>query len=303
MPKVSVIVNIWNGAATLRDALDSVLAQGFADWELVAWDDRSSDGSAAIVAEYEDPRIRYFLSPEPTWLGAARQNAIRQASGEWLAFLDQDDVWLPDKLERQMPLAAGDVGMIYGRTLMFRPSGGRLRDYDYAHEFVPLPEGDIFQQLFSQACFIAMSSALMRRSAVEEVGGIPANLDIIPDHFLYAAIARRYQVRCTQAVVCRYRVHAANMSRQNLGRMYEEELWMLDHFQQDLEPATFAYRRMTYSSALALVEMNHRDTAARGRKRLLRDGSWLWLAGRPLVRGWRALRRLVRTPYWQRVPS
>src|SRR5262252_8037824 len=116
MPQVSIILNVRNGAAFLREALDSAIGQTFADWELVVWDDRSTDASAQIVAGYRDPRIRYFLSPEDTPLGRAREDAIRQARGEWLAFIDQDDVWLPQKLEKQLALAAEGVGLIYGRA-------------------------------------------------------------------------------------------------------------------------------------------------------------------------------------------
>src|SRR5580698_1888241 len=105
MPQVSVVINVRNGAATLRAALDSVLAQSFADWELIVWDDRSTDSSASIVGEYRDHRIRYFLSRDDTPLGKARSNAIQKAVGEWIAFLDQDDLWLPHKLEQQMKLA------------------------------------------------------------------------------------------------------------------------------------------------------------------------------------------------------
>ena len=85
MPLVSVIMNVRNGASFLREALDSVLAQTFVDWELIVWDDCSTDNSAQIVSQYRDPRIRYFLSPEDTPLGKARDSAIRRASGEWLA--------------------------------------------------------------------------------------------------------------------------------------------------------------------------------------------------------------------------
>src|SRR5208282_4651656 len=116
MPLVSVIMNIRNGAAFLREALDSIMAQTFADWELIAWDDCSTDDSARIVAGYKDSRVRYFLSPENTPLGKARDNAIRQAQGEWLAFLDQDDLWTATKLEKQMALADNGVGIIYGRA-------------------------------------------------------------------------------------------------------------------------------------------------------------------------------------------
>src|ERR1700690_2056254 len=64
MPRVSVIMNVRNGASFLREALDSVLAQTFQDWELIVWDDRSTDSSASIVGEYHDPRIQYFLSSQ-----------------------------------------------------------------------------------------------------------------------------------------------------------------------------------------------------------------------------------------------
>src|SRR5271167_2590982 len=98
-------MNIRNGAGFLREALDSVMAQTFSDWELIAWDDCSTDDSAPIIAGYRDPRVRYFLSPEETPLGKARDSAIRHATGEWLAFLDQDDLWTPTKLAKQMVLA------------------------------------------------------------------------------------------------------------------------------------------------------------------------------------------------------
>src|ERR1022692_3299947 len=208
MPSVSVIMNVRNGASTLSEALESVMAQTFHDWELIVWDDRSTDDSARIIAESKDPRIRYFQSPEETSLGKARDNAIRQSSGEWVAFLDQDDIWLPRKLEKQMALADDTTGLIYGRTVRFYPSGLE-RDYDQGHEFKLLPEGDIFNQLFTDSCFIAMSSAVFRRAAVEAIGGIPVAIQIIPDYWLYVAVARRYPARAVQEVVCLARAFLA----------------------------------------------------------------------------------------------
>ena len=130
---------------------------------------------------------------------------MREAKGDWIAFLDQDDLWLPRKLEEQLALASDDVGLIYGRTIRFYPSG-RERDYDHAHEYQLLPEGDIFALLFSQSCFIAMSSAVFRRSAIEAIGGIPAEIRIIPDYYLYVAVCRRYRARAVQQPVTRYRM-------------------------------------------------------------------------------------------------
>jgi hypothetical protein len=293
MPPVSIILNIRNGAAFLREALDSVIGQTFADWELIAWDDRSSDDSASIVAEYADPRIRYFLSAEETPLGKARDLAMRQARGEWLAFIDQDDIWLPRKLEKQMALAAAGVGIIYGRAMLFDSRRGNLRDYDYTHEFQPLPEGDIFAQLFRDACFIAMSSAMLRRSAVEELGAIPERIQVVPDYYLYVAIARRYRARAVQEVVCRYRIHSGSMtaSREHRKRLQSEPLTIVNQWADQLDPRIAAYRRKTYSTALALEEMRELRTARAGLRRFFSAGSMLWLISRPFVHGWRSIRR------------
>ena len=176
-----------------------------------------------------DSRIRYVRAEERVSLGQARQRAIDLARGEWIAFLDQDDIWLPYKLERQMALAhdAGRAGLIYGRAVRFYPNGTE-RDYDQMHEYAHLPEGDIFAELFANSCFIAMSSAVFRRSAIAEIGGIPDDITIIPDYYLYTAIARRFPAAAVQEVVCRYRMHAGNTSRVTALQVQEEALRLMD---------------------------------------------------------------------------
>jgi len=298
MPLVSIIMNVRNGASTLREALNSVLAQGFHDWELIVWDDRSTDQSAQIIAEYKDPRIRYFLSQDETSLGKARDNAIRQATGAWLAFLDQDDIWLPRKLEKQMALADDTTGLIYGRTVRFYPSGLE-RDYDQTHEFTLLPEGDIFDQLFTDSCFIAMSSAVFRRAAVEAIGGIPDAIQIVPDYWLYVAVARRYRVRAVQEVVCRYRMHGANTSRLAALKMNQEVLWLIDQWADQLDPRTVALCRQRHFTAIALEEMRRPATAARGVARLFTQGSVASQLARPFMFAFHIIRRNVRCPYWR----
>jgi glycosyltransferase involved in cell wall biosynthesis len=299
MSLVSVIMNVRNGATTLAEAIDSVLGQTFVDWELIVWDDRSTDDSAAIVARYRDPRIRYFLSPEDTPLGKARSDAIERASGEWLAFLDQDDIWLPHKLEKQMALIADDVGLIYGRTIRFYPSG-RERDYDWQHEYASLPEGDIFTRLFTESCFIAMSSAVFRRAAIEAIGGIPQEVRIIPDYYLYVAVARQYAVRAVQELVCRYRAHAGSMSQVTALEMHREVLWLIDRWAPHLDPALVARCRRRHLTQIALEEMRTPATLARGVKRLLTEGSAASQLARPLLFVAHVVRRKVQTPYWRR---
>ena len=300
MPQVSVIMNVRNGAPTLREAIDSVLAQRFADWELIVWDDRSTDASAAIVSAYKDARIRYLLSPDDTPLGKARCDAIEHASGEWLAFLDQDDVWLPNKLQKQLALADEGVALIYGRTIRFYPRG-RERDYDQAHEYALLPEGDIFTQLFTKSCFIAMSSAVFRRSAVEAVGGIPEEVRIIPDYYLYVAVARQYSTRAVQEPVCRYRMHPGSMSQVTAREMHKEALWLIDKWAAWLDASTVTLCRRRHLTAIALEEMRSPRTFLRGLRRLIAEGSLGSQLARPLLFLMHIIRRNLRPPYWRRL--
>jgi len=300
MPLISVIINIRNGAATLREAIDSVLCQSFDDWELILWDDLSTDSSASIAASYSDSRIRCFLSPEDVSPGKARNDAIGHATGEWIAFLDQDDVWLPHKLERQIALADHDVGLIYGRTVRFYPSGWQ-RDYDHAHEYQLLPEGDIFSLLFTRSCFIAMSSAVFRSSAIKAVGGIPDAIRIIPDYYLYVAVARRYQVRAVQDVVCRYRMHPDSMSHTAALEMNWEVLWLIDHWAPEVPPQTVSQARRRHFTAIALEEMRSTHTFLAGLKRLFTQGSVGSQLKRPFAYLFHVLRRKLRPPYWQKL--
>ncbi len=300
MPTVSIIMNVRNGAATLRAALESAFAQTYRDWELIVWDDCSSDDSAKIAAEFSDPRIQYFLAPQLTALGQARESAVRKARGEWLAFLDQDDIWLPRKLELQIALTdSPEVGLVYGRTVCFYPSG-RERDYDQFHEFSKLPDGDIFAELLSLGCFIAMSSALIRRSAVEETGGVPAHIHISPDYYWYLAVSRRHSARAVQQVVCRYRVHPDNMTQLYRRESLEETLLLIEEWGKLFPPNTFARRHAGVSTALALEEMRNWKTITNGTRRLLRTGSLWWLVRAPFVRFSRIVGRLLRQPDWKK---
>jgi glycosyltransferase involved in cell wall biosynthesis len=298
MPLFSVIINVRNGAATLREAIDSVLEQTLPDWELIVWDDRSTDDSASVVSWYNDPRIRYFLSPDDVPLGKARNDALQEALGEWVAFLDQDDVWLPHKLAKQIERASDDVGLIYGRTIRFY-ANGRERDYDHAHEYEFLPEGDIFARLFSESCFIAMSSAVFRRSAIASIGGIPAEVRIIADYYLYVAVARRYRACAVQEVVCRYRMHPDSMSHTVALDMHREVLWLIELWAAELPAKVVARARKKHFTAIALEEMRSRERFATGLSRLFTEGSVGSQLMRPLAYVVHVVRRIVRPPYWR----
>jgi len=101
---VSIITPTYNCAAYIAETMDSVLAQTYRNWEMIIVDDRSRDNTGEIVAEYQrkDPRFRYHLLPENSGAAVARTEAMKLAKGAYMAFLDSDDLWLPEKLERQI---------------------------------------------------------------------------------------------------------------------------------------------------------------------------------------------------------
>ena len=104
MPKISIVTPAYNCEKYLEEAVNSVLAQSFEDWELLIIDDCSKDATWLRMQTLakQDNRIRIFQNRQNSGSAATRNNGIRQARGEWIAFLDSDDLWRPEKLERQM---------------------------------------------------------------------------------------------------------------------------------------------------------------------------------------------------------
>ena len=156
-PAVSVIMNCLNCEKYLREAIDSVYAQTYKDWEIIFWDNASTDSSAEIAKSY-DSKLRYFRDDKTIPLGAARNKALEQCGGEYIAFLDCDDLWMPKKLEEQMPLFNDPkVGLVYTLARRFNSNG--LID----------KENEIFEDHFSKINFglllenysITMSSVII----------------------------------------------------------------------------------------------------------------------------------------------
>lgn len=168
-PTVSVIIPAYRAEATIERALRSVYAQSTPPDEIIVVDDGSPDDTAALV-EREFPSVRVLrqanAGPAP-----ARNAGAAAASGEWLAFLDADDTWLPGKLERQLRMAADERLAVIATRIVGR------RD----EPFVPEPG---FDALWRQNT-IGTSTVLMRRSAYLDVGGMPATLPLCEDYHLW----------------------------------------------------------------------------------------------------------------------
>lgn len=291
-------MNVYNGERWLRESLASVFAQTFDDWELVFWDDQSTDGSAQILQEFpEDPRVRYFYAPQQTPLGKARELAIREARGEWAAFLDQDDIWVPDKLEKQVRVAdawkGAPLAIVYGRAMRFG-ANQPTRDFDHWHEFGDMPEGNIFTALFVDSCFICQSAVCLRTAELRAVGSVPDEYRFCPDYFFYTALANRYSAACTQDLVCWYRVHENAMSRENYSAVLEEMLSIANRWKDRLEPSVYLKRCAIQHTLLGLREITSGSNPVKGVVRIVCDGSILYLLTRPFAKLRRGILRTAR---------
>lgn len=162
-PRVSVILPVFNRAAIVRRCLDSVRAQTFSDWELLAVDDASSDHSVDVIAALGDPRIRILRHETNRGAAAARNTAMREARGEFVAWIDSDDEWLPEKLARQVALLdASGAGL--GGCDYFMLTAGREHP-------VRLPRTDDWRRELHFECRLAAGTTLVvRRSCIDAAG-------------------------------------------------------------------------------------------------------------------------------------
>lgn len=166
LPQVSVVIPVYNGEQTIQRALDSVFAQTFPGLEVIVVDDASTDGTAGVVAEYNDDRLTIVRSTENQGAGAARNKGIAQARGRWVAFLDADDAWKPEKLARQVELLQRSS----------KPVGACATGYDiekngrrFAVVLNLMPHRFRYDILFG--CTISPGSTLMvERSVFDRVG-------------------------------------------------------------------------------------------------------------------------------------
>jgi glycosyltransferase involved in cell wall biosynthesis len=192
-PRVSVIIPAYNAADCVRRAVDSVFAQSFQDFELLVVDDGSTDPTQAVLAGYGD-RLR-LLAKENGGPAAARNHGLNHAVGDYVAFLDADDYWRPDKLDRQVALldARPEIGFCSTATEVVDSAGRPAGEWPCRPDAGPLP--DI---LFMQGTVISGSTSgvLARRRLIDEIGGFDPLLRGFEDPDLWIRLAARTDYAC-----------------------------------------------------------------------------------------------------------
>lgn len=214
MPVVSIIVPVYNGKKTILDTIESVKKQTVGDWELIAIDDGSQDNTVDIISGIKDPRIKVFSYPN-AGQAASRNRGIKRASGEYISFLDADDLWTADKLELQLKALENnpEAAVAYSWSNCIDEYGKFYRRGIH----IAL-NGDVYANLLLIYFLENGSNALIRRQALDEVGGFDESLPPAEDWDFWLRVAARYPFVAVPVPQILYRV-SANSASTNIWRM------------------------------------------------------------------------------------
>jgi glycosyltransferase involved in cell wall biosynthesis len=192
MPKVSVVIPTHNRASFLRAAINSVLNQTFQDFEILIVDDASKDQTPELIRSFMDPRIKYIRHHTNKGQGVTRNDGIRRTSGEFIALLDDDDEWLPHKLEKQVRLlesSPSDVGLIYTGLYTMDASNKQVLNV-----VSPEQRGYALEQLWLRNFIGTCSSVLIRRIVFDKVELFDEKLAAKADYDLWIRIAEEFAI-------------------------------------------------------------------------------------------------------------
>ncbi len=263
-PLVSVVMNCYNSDRFLKEAIDSIYAQTYQNWEIVFWDNASTDNSASIAKSYDD-QIKYYLASETTPLGEARNLALDKASGEYIAFLDCDDVYMADKLEQQVGLMQSkDYVMCYGSVVVIDESGKEIKK-----DIVKNKSGNVFSSLLRRYEINMQTIMLKKDFVVSNQLSFNTNMSYCPDHNLFMTIASKVDVGVITDVVAKYRIVSNSLSKKTIDIAPQEYRLTLDEIsksnpvlrQQLSNDFDCAYNKAKYYEIVADIYNNNKEQA------------------------------------------
>lgn len=223
MPIISVIVPVFNGEKTIKETIESVLNQTFTDFELIVIDDGSQDRTLEVVHRIQDSRIKVF-----SYLNAgqstSRNRGITIAKGEYISFIDADDLWTPDKLESQLKAlqANPEAAVAYSWTNWIDESSQLLGKGSHNTE-----QGDVFAKLLLNDFVANGSNSLIRRQALTEVGGFDPSVTPAEDWDLWLRLAVHYQFVAVPVPQVLYRI-SPNSASFNVWKMEASSLRVIE---------------------------------------------------------------------------
>ena len=225
-------MNCFNGEEYLREAIDSVYAQTYENWEIIFWDNASIDKSENIARSYNH-KLRYFRGEENIPLGAARNKALEKCNGAYIGFLDVDDLWLPEKLEIQIEMMQKNPETIFcysdGYEINFNE---KTKNKFSSHPNVKFFDGAIFKKLILSN-FINWQTVLIQKNLAGNDLYFNEQLNYAEDYEILLRLSLNGNVLFTNIALIFYRLHDDNMTL-NYAKNLKESLLILDIFKNEI---------------------------------------------------------------------
>ena len=210
-------MNCHNGEKYLSEAIESVVKQSYTNWELIFWDNHSTDKSSIILKNYNDSRIKYFKSTNFTNLGEARQLAFEKCNGEYVAFLDTDDIWYNEKLEKQLRYFENEVGIVTCNTNFFNE---KIKEPLYQNK---IQEGYVFKNLLKNYN-LSLETLIIKKKIVKDAKiSFDKNLSYISDFDFFLRLSKISKLKYVPEILSGWRVHQESESWKKPNKFNEEK--------------------------------------------------------------------------------
>ncbi len=213
MPRISVVIPTYNRITYLKRAVDSVLNQTYRDFELIVVDDGSDDGTCEYICSLRDERVVY-IRQDNSGVSCARNKGIKRGKGDFISFLDSDDRWLPEKLERDMEFFKNFKNYVIVQSDEIWIRNGKKVNKMKKHE---KRGGDIYGESL-KLCFISPSAVTVKRKLFDEVGLFDETLPACEDYDMWLRVTARYEVGfIPEYLVVKYGGHEDQLSKRYYG--------------------------------------------------------------------------------------
>ena len=239
-PLVSVIINCRNGEKYLKESVESILSQSYKNLEIIFFDNKSEDRSFRIVKKFDDKRIKYFKSQKTLKLYHARNLAIKKSKGKYITFLDCDDIWLKDKITKQVKFLSRnkEIKILYSNYYnLFQNK--KKKSIKFKKN---LKSGFITQNLLDDYS-IGILTVIIENKVLKKFF-FNQNFNVIGDFDLFLKLSKKYKIAYLNEPLAIYRLHDENFSKKNYVIYIKElKIWLKENIKQ-YEKENFNLKRI-----------------------------------------------------------
>tara|TARA_Y100001980_G_C14555588_1_gene344476 strand:+ start:1247 stop:2212 length:966 start_codon:yes stop_codon:yes gene_type:complete len=222
-PLVSIIINCFNGDKYLKEAINSIYNQSYHNWEIIFWDNQSTDESANIAKSF-DQKLKYFYASNHTPLGEARNEAVKVTNGDFIAFLDCDDLWLPEKLDLQIKkITSGDYSMCYGGCIEIDKDENKIRSRIPQNK-----DGNMFESLLFQWDVCMQAILVRKKDLLKYKLNFDKNIYASAEYNLFMRLAVKTQFCSVKELIVKWRIREDSLTSQQISKWAYERRYTLD---------------------------------------------------------------------------